>query len=66
MNQRTILRSIAKARLKALQVPHVNKSLGVLNVYGRPMWREVFDGRLAKKAVKAQMKKEVNIYGGRV
>lgn len=66
MNQRTIMRSIAKARLKALRVPHVNKSLGVLNVYGRPMWREVLNGRLAKKAVVAQMKKEENIHGGRV
>lgn len=55
MNQRTILRSIAKARLAAMKVPHVNKSLGVLNIYGRPLWREVLNGKLAKKGFKAQM-----------
>ena len=55
MSMRSSIRAIAKARLKAMGVPHVNKVLSKIQKQHQPLWRRVTSGRLAKKGYNAQM-----------
>ena len=55
MSMRSSIRAIAKARLKAMDVPHVNKVLSKIQKQHQPLWRRVTSGRLAKEGYNAQM-----------
>lgn len=67
MSMRSSIRAIAKARLKAMGVPHVNKvlCLGMCHTHAqnlqrtsqgrKALWRRVTSGRLAKEGYNAQM-----------
>jgi hypothetical protein len=55
MSARSDVRYIAKARLKALGVPHVNKVFGVKSDYREPLWKSVTTGDLAARGFEAQM-----------
>lgn len=66
MSMRSSIRAIAKARLKAMGMPHTHaqnlqrtsqgrKALSKIQKQHQPLWRRVTSGRLAKEGYNAQM-----------
>ena len=51
---RKYLRQIAKARMKACGVDHVNKKMGRMDIKGEKLWQAFLWGEFANDGIRAQ------------